>query len=160
MVIRKMLADHPRCKRLRTSLGKCTPNETHLCGNHTEFLKDQMEALRLTDPTRLCAVSTSQFDHTRTSSSSRGRGNRGKSSYRGKPTSKTSKPWWKPAYKPGFSSTKDQEASSKPRGIFHRVPPVAEGRAMLLTPPRPAPRNSSDNSGDYSRDNFRFNSSG
>ena len=31
---------------------------------------------------------------------------------------------------------------------------------MLLTPPRPAPRNSFDDSGDFSRDNFGFNSSG
>ena len=31
---------------------------------------------------------------------------------------------------------------------------------MLLMPPRPAPRNSFDDSGDFSRDNFGFNSSG
>ena len=31
---------------------------------------------------------------------------------------------------------------------------------MLLTPPRPAPRNSFDDSGVFSRDNFGFNSSG
>ena len=38
--------------------------------------------------------------------------------------------------------------------------PPQEGRVMLLMPPRPAPRNSFDDSGDFSRDNFGFNSSG
>ena len=80
-----MLAEHPRCKRLSVNIDKCPPSETHFCGDRTEFLKNQMEASKLTDPVKLYAVSTSsRFDYARTSYTARGKGLKGKTPSGGK----------------------------------------------------------------------------
>ena len=109
-VVRKMVASHHRCKRLQTSLDKCAPTETHFCGNHTALLKAQMEASKLTDPMQLYAVTSTSVGPQ--GYPSRGRGNRGKSSDRGRSASS------KPPFKSFFPSAKDSGASaaSKPRG--------------------------------------------
>ena len=82
--IRKMVAEHPRCTGLSVNIDKCPPSEKHVCGDRTEFLKNQMEASKLTDPVKLYAVSTAnRFDFAKPTYTARGKGLKGKTPYSG-----------------------------------------------------------------------------
>ena len=104
--IRKMLSDHPRCKRLSVNIDKCPPSETHFCGDRTEFLKNQMEASKLTDPVKLYAVSTAnRFDYARSTYTARGKGLKGKTPYSGG-KSAYRRPASRPASKNSFEDSR------------------------------------------------------
>ena len=144
-----MLAEHLRCKRLSTNIDKCPPSETHFCGYRTDFLKNQMKASKLTDPVKLYAVSSSRFDYARTSySAARGRGQRGKSSSRGKSAYKRSA--YRPAFKSGYSDSYSGhfEDANPSTSKAQRIPvcaPLAAGGApstidTALIRPRPLQR--------------------
>ena len=118
--VRKMVADHARCARLPLNIDKCPPSEKYFCGGNTQYLKDQMEASKLTDPYNLVAVpSSGRFDFAK-STFSRGKGlSKGKTPYSGV-KSAYRRPASRPAFKSSFGGSKP--STSKPSGNAFKRP--------------------------------------